>query len=661
MSVIDEKYAELGGINGPLGAPVGDESQSAEGLYRPYQNGSIYWTERTGAHEVHGAIRGRWAVLGLERGFLGYPLSDELSVDDDKGYFNIFEHGHIYWTGETGAHEVGGPILDLWISLGGVKSSLGYPVSDEQVPYPNGTVKHFQGGAIYHDPVRGAYAVYPLPEAGDYDEADCGHWEELTAQSGVVGIHAALLHTGKVLFFAYGKPENLNTQKDFPGSAVFDPDNETIQRQELAHKEISLFCAGHAFLPDGTLLVCGSERVANGARAIHLFIPDDTTGGSWRRLTDLDQARWYPTCAPLPSGQMFIIGGHIWDENQNVPNQTYEIYDVEEGLHPAQPAPVFSSDNEASALYPFVQVLPSGQLFIHVGTRTHFLNLSTGEFNSAVLETTDRPEKTSRTYPVQGTCVLLPLLPDSDPPYRARVMLIGGGGEPETTAQTPATDTCELLDLHEPSPSWKLAAPMAHRRVIPDAVILPDGKVFVTNGSSTGKAKAGANPVLESELYDSETNTWKTLCSMKIPRLYHSIALLLPDGRVITTGSDSLWYPADFPGEQLNIEIYSPPYLFHGERPIIQEVPPTIRYDQEFKIKLTKPRKIAKAALLRPGSVTHSFNSTQRYIGLSMPRSLFGFKLLAPPDSSVAPPGHYMLFVLNDEGVPSVGRWVQLK
>ncbi|HEX8888840.1 MAG TPA: galactose oxidase-like domain-containing protein [Pyrinomonadaceae bacterium] len=667
MSVINKKYAELGGASGLLGAPIAFESvtEDGKGLFRPYQNGSIYWTAETGAHEVHGAIRARWAVLDLEKGVLGYPLTDEAPVGDDIGRYNEFQNGYIYWTPETGAHEVCGPIFDLWRSLGG-KSHLGYPASDElKIPYANGTLKEFQHGSIYSDDERGTYVVYPLPEKQKFDEAISGRWEESISRSEVVGIHAALMHTEKVLFFCYGIPNILIASSDpkYPGSALLDPSTGDVQPLPLILEDLNLFCSGHTFLQDGRLLVCGSERMKTGAHEIHAFNPELVSGGAWERLLTMKDARWYPTCVTLPDGKAFIIGGHIWNESQNVPNQTYEIYDAANGLQQPQQVSIFTGkDGADSALYPFVIVLPSGQLFIHIGTTTHFLDLSTWKFNEKVLETADRPDRNSRTYPVQGTCVLLPLLPDTEPPYRARVMLIGGGGAQETTAQTLATNTCEVLDVDDPSASWQLVEPMSHPRVMPDAILLPDGKVFVTNGSSTGKANAGANPVLQSELYDPKTNKWTPLCSMEVPRLYHSTALLLPDGRVMTAGADSIWYPATY-GEQLTVEIYSPPYIFRGPRPIIQSVPNRIKYGEEFKIQALKPKSIAAAVLLRPGSVTHSFNSCQRYVGLSIVgRARVGnsIRLLAPPDSNVAPPGHYMLFLLNRDEIPSVARFIYL-
>ncbi len=122
------------------------------GFCRDFENGSIYWTPETGAHEVHGDIRVKWAQLG---NWLGYPTTDETSCPDGHGRFNHFEHGSIYWTPEVGAHEVHGAIRDLWASIGWETSHLGYPTSDEH-DIVGGRRSHFQGGDIAWTPAGGA-------------------------------------------------------------------------------------------------------------------------------------------------------------------------------------------------------------------------------------------------------------------------------------------------------------------------------------------------------------------------------------------------------------------------------------------------------------------------------------------------------------------------
>jgi uncharacterized protein with LGFP repeats len=161
---IDQKYAELGGSRGFLGQPASEERIAPDGIghYRHYQYGSIYWSPQTLAHEIHGAIRDKWASLGWERSFLGYPVTDETGTPDGVGRFNHFQGGSIYWTPQTGAHEAHGAIRDKWASLGWERSFLGYPVTDEKaMPDGVGRFNQFQGGFTYWTPQTGAYTSVP--------------------------------------------------------------------------------------------------------------------------------------------------------------------------------------------------------------------------------------------------------------------------------------------------------------------------------------------------------------------------------------------------------------------------------------------------------------------------------------------------------------------
>ena len=152
---IRDKWTELGGTESFLGYPLTDETVTPDGTgrYNHFQGGSIYWTSKTGAHEVHGAIRDKWTELGWEKSFLGYPLTDETVTPDRTGRYNHFQGGSIYWTSKTGAHEVHGAIRDKWAKLGWEKSYLGYPISDEKSTSDGkGRYSEFQGGTLYWTP-----------------------------------------------------------------------------------------------------------------------------------------------------------------------------------------------------------------------------------------------------------------------------------------------------------------------------------------------------------------------------------------------------------------------------------------------------------------------------------------------------------------------------
>ena len=473
--------------------------------------------------------------------------------------------------------------------------------------------------------------------------ATSGEWR-IEYKCEPVGIHAALLKTNKILFFSYHEHDQSHGV-----SSVFNPIDETV---EHVHQDEDLFCAGHAFLPDGRLLVAGGH--VTGERTVFLFSPSGASG-NWEQLPDMPVGRWYPTCTTLPDGTIFVLSGTKSSGGGPI-NDTYQIFHPTLGLQPPQPAP-FLNETAPYNTYPFVFVLPSGKLIVFSADRACFFDLATKSFG---------PERffcnrnVARTYPLEGTSVLLPLLPDSDPPYRARMLVIGGGGLPEARS-TPATNTCEILDLNDAAPSWKSIAPMTTPRVMPDAVLLPDGTVLVMNGSSAGKADDAVNPVFQSELYNPSTNTWQTMGETRIPRLYHATALLLPDGTVMTAGMDEEFNPDPFHYPEYRLEIFYPPYLFKGPRPDLQAVPPTINYGVPFQVGCDNPSAIQSAALLRCGSVTHSFNMDQRHVGLDISaRSAATLTLESPPNGNIAPPGYYLLFVLTAAGIPSLGKFIQL-
>jgi len=192
-----------------------------------------------------------------------------------------------------------------------------------------------------------------------------------------------------------------------------------------------------------------------------------------------------------------------------------------------------------------------------------------------------------------------------------------------------------------------------------DATLLPDGTVLVTGGSATGRSDMGIDPVLPIELFDPVSESWTTLAEMHTPRSYHSTAILLPGAQVLIGGKDFLFNlpPYDYPEHRL--ELFSPPYLFRGARPSLAAVPATVGYGATLVVSVSQP--IATAVLMRPGSVTHSFNMEQRLVGLVIAAQAGDqLTLEAPPNANIAPPGYYMLFVLNADGVPSEAAFLQL-
>ncbi|HEX2268959.1 MAG TPA: galactose oxidase-like domain-containing protein, partial [Pyrinomonadaceae bacterium] len=222
-------------------------------------------------------------------------------------------------------------------------------------------------------------------------------------------------------------------------------------------------------------------------------------------------------------------------------------------------------------------------------------------------------------------------------------VLVAGGGDPPT-------NTAEVIDLNATTPAWRFVGSLSRARRQLDLTILPDGKVLATGGSSGTGFDDPTNPVFAAEIWDPASEQWSTMASNTRYHGYHSNALLLPDGRVLTTGGDN----------ELNAEIYSPPYLFKGTRPAISSAPASVVYGQTFFVQTPNAAAITKVTWIRLPSVTHAFDQNQRINRLSFSQASGGLNVTAPSSGNLSPPGHYMLFILDGNGVPSVAKIIQI-
>ena len=553
----------------------------------------------------------------------------------------------------------------------------------------------------------------------------------------VVGVHLAVLHTNKVLLFSYDEgvyPVNANNPADFTAigdsdralCALWDFRNGTAQYIKLNR---NLFCAHQSFTEDGRLLVAGGQfplpgllkdlfppkLLAPGAdKDVHLFDPVTET---WTRLPDMARGRWYPTCVTLPDGRVFISSGtNGWATEATLGRgiqDTWQIVNPSTGDVGAPNAFGFHLYH----LYPFQHLLPSGQVFVHFKRTTILFDPATTQMtrvaaNGATSKQTGRTmHPYSRTGPGPGTCVLLPLLPKLDErsgevTYPAgRIMILGGGGaekEPEPDdptdeapppvgtggyklhSDTPATNTAEILDFSDSDPEWRYTnESMHHPRVMPDSVLLPNGRVLVVGGGRFGQSggllahftstdtqgnpdKGATDPVLAPEMFDPETETWEELCPKSLERLYHTTAVLLPDARVLVAGHDGALNMSPYDASRYELEVFSPPYLFAPDgtlanRPAIIEAPARVDLAQRFTIRTREAVQIASVVLIRQSSTTHQINSDQRLVGLAIVAAEGDqVQVQMPSKGGIAPPGFYMLFIVDRNGVPSIAHWMRV-
>jgi hypothetical protein len=198
---------------------------------------------------------------------------------------------------------------------------------------------------------------------------------------------------------------------------------------------------------------------------------------------------------------------------------------------------------------------------------------------------------------------------------------------------------------------------MDHPRRQFNTTLLPDGRVLATGGTSAAGFSDPSGSVHAAEVWDPVSDHWTVLASNRVNRVYHSTTLLLPDGRVLHTGS------GDGPNlpRELNAEIFSPPYLFRGARPAILEAPASVSYAEQFVVRTLDAPHIIRATLVRLGSVTHGFDQNQRFLELPLARVAGGLALTAPVTSNLAPPGDYLLFILTSAGIPSVAKTIRIR
>ena len=427
-----------------------------------------------------------------------------------------------------------------------------------------------------------------------------------------------MLPTGKVMIWP-GDEESGGISGDDPRS--WDPANQSVSI--LSKAGYDLFCSGHTFLADGTLFVAGGH-ISNfvGLSRASTYNPFNN---AWTNLPNMNAGRWYPTTTVLANGDVLVVSGYI--DLTTLVNTLPQVFQVATGTWRD-----LTSAQLAQDLYPMMLLAPNGKAFnAGPSTATRYLDTSGSGAWSFVADRVGG-------YRGYGSAVM----------YAPGKVLVMGGG------QDPPTNTAEVIDLNAASPSWRSVGSMQFRRRQLNATLLPDGKVLVTGGTSGpgfNDTSPPSAPVYAAELWDPATENWTTLAnSLGIPRIYHSAALLLPDGRVLSTGGNG--HP--------ETETYSPPYLFKGTRPTITSAPTSVGYGQSFFVGTPDALTTSKITMLRLSSVTHAFNQSQYINELSFSQCTGGLSVTAPSNGNIAPPGYYLLFLLNGSGVPSVAQIIQV-
>ncbi|MBV9341038.1 MAG: DUF1929 domain-containing protein [Acidobacteria bacterium] len=470
-----------------------------------------------------------------------------------------------------------------------------------------------------------------------------GKWNTLSASMTINPVHVALLANGKVLVVA-GSGNCPASQSGCPSGPPYSPSTngsgallmDPATGQVLAQFSLSwdMFCNSMVLLEDGRALIDGGTLQYDpfhGQPQSAIFDPSTNT---FTNTVSMMHGRWYPTVLTLADGRVMTFSG--LDENGNT-NPEIEFYTSGSGWS-LQSTATWTPD-----LYPRLHLLPDGKVFYSgAQTTSKLFDPSTGAWNTTFATTN---YSGTRLY---GTSVLMPLMPANN--YDPKLIILGGGN--------PATKTTEIIDLGASTPKWQYGPNMSQARIEMNAVILPSGKILALGGSVNDEDATSAS--FNADLYDSSTNTFSSAGANAYPRLYHSVALLLPDGTVWLAGGN----PSRGTYQQ-QIEIYQPAYLFNSNgtlatRPSITNAPASVSYGSTFTVSTPDAASVASVVLVRNGTVTHAFATDQREVGLTFTAGNGALMVSAPPNGNIAPPGYYMLFILNSSGVPSVANFVQV-
>jgi hypothetical protein len=483
------------------------------------------------------------------------------------------------------------------------------------------------------------------------DPAKVGRWSEPFPLKNVA-IHAHLLAKGKILYWGRRKEfgsDKFETLNDHACQTyILDPD--TGQSRETANQPtlrdgtpVNLFCSGHTFLPDGRLMVVGGHLF--DSQGVNQSCIYDPATDRWTAEALMNHGRWYPSAITLPDGSVLVLSGSFAmgplqpPPNRTAPNQTPQVW------RGAGWESLTDFDHDGLALFPRFHIEPKqGQVFMSGPQGQSFFFDTNG---AGTWKPGPSRAQALRDYAPS-------VMHDT-----GKVLFVGGG---QDGVDDLPTNKAERIDLTADAPAWQTTSPMHFRRRQHNATILPDGTVLVTGGSQGpgfNDVDPGS-PIHAAELWDPTQGTWTVLAEEAVDRCYHSTALLLPDGRVFSAGGGEYapgFNVANPPRDtHADAQLFSPPYLFHGPRPTFIGAPDAVFYAQTFDLTVPRPDKIVKVTWIRLGSVTHSFDQNQRLNTLSFTRGEGKITVSAPANANGCPPGHYMLFLVDDQGVPSVGH-----
>ncbi|XP_059638254.1 aldehyde oxidase GLOX1-like [Cornus florida] len=516
--------------------------------------------------------------------------------------------------------------------------------------------------------------------------ASGGRWKLLNPNIGISAMHMQLLHNDRVVIFDrtdFGRSNislpnrkcHLASTNDCTAHSVqYDVTSNTIRPLTVL---TDVWCSSGAVMPDGRLIQTGGFN--DGEHVVRIYRP--CMDCDWEEVSSgLTHRRWYVTNHILPDGRQIIVGGR---------NQfNYEFYPKTASSKKSYNLPFLAQTNEPEIennLYPFVFLNVDGNLFIFANNRAILFEY----VNRVVVRTyPEIPGGNPRNYPSTRSSVLLPLK-DLQRPENIEAEVLVCGGAPKgsyTSVQSGkfvgALKTCGRIKITDPDPQWVVER-MPLARVMGDMLLLPNGNVLIINGAAAGTAgwEKARHPVLKPIIYRPDSpieSRFEVQNPTTIPRLYHSTAIMLRDGRVLVGGSNpNVFYNFTgilFPTE-LSLEAFSPSYLDSGSRGLRPRIVSPIsqaklRYGQKvtvrFKVMGVLNENLISVTMLVPPFNTHSFSMNQRLLVLGgnklrkVRKFTYEVRVRTPNSRNLAPSGYYLLFVVLQE-IPSKGVWIHIQ
>lgn len=462
-----------------------------------------------------------------------------------------------------------------------------------------------------------------------------------------IPVSAANLPDGRILTWASYNQMWYSYEQDNARTytSIFDPQTNTSELVLVANTQHDMFCPGANILADGQVLING------GSSAARTSIYNPVTS-NWSQAQTMNIPRAYQANTMLSDGSILTLGGSWKDLYNNMAgNKTAEVWNASSGWRVLNGIPAdsmqtndrdgaFRSDNHM-----WLFSVAGGNV-LHAGPsrRMHMLDVSGNGSFTVVGNRADDNDA------MNGNAIMQDI---------GKVLTLGGAPHYENST---ATNGAFIIETDGNNVSSRRIASMNYRRVFHNSVVLPNGEVIVIGGQAAPIVFSDQASVMVPELWNPATEQFRPLAPMAVPRNYHSVAILLTDGRILAGGGGLC---GTCTTNHPDVEIFTPPYLVDNNgnalsRPSIQSAPSSAGYGQAINVTTDSP--VSHLVLMRASVVTHAVNNAQRRVPLSfVSTGTNSYQADIPLDSGIVTPGNYMLFALDQNGTPSLSRLINIQ